>query len=314
MKTAGVFLLLFCSVLFSAYGCAAVREKRPVLEEKAADASIRGAEAFEMRDYMGALYRFENALQLNRSIDNRPGELVDLINIARVYVALGDYKSAEDRIEKAIMLAVQMDDRKKLSEARATLAKARWLAGDSGAALKEIEDALSIDAKNGVRSGARMNLKALILIDAGRADDAAGVLSAALSVSKAENNIAETANSYRALARVNEIGKKWNDALALYSSAYAIDKTAGDPVKIAAGLMGMGEASLALKRLTDAVFFFERAYTVSANAGLAAKTALSLDKLILAYKEMGNAEKAAFYSRVREAISGNGDAGGVDLK
>lgn len=300
--------MLIGLVAIFAYGCAA-KEKKPSAWEKAVDASMRGSEAFANRDYAVALVRFETSLELDRSVDNRQGELVDLINIARVYIALADYKNAGDRIEKAITLARSLNDNRKLAEAYATYSKARWMAGDSQAALTEINKAILLHAKDGINSGGLLNLKAELLIDpnggvdSGNVEKAEELLFTALSLNKREDNAAETANSYRALARIGEIRKTWNDALAFYSRAYDIDKPAGDPVKITIDLMGMAVCNLALKRPDEAVFLFERAYIVSANAGLTARTIESLDKLIVTYKEMGNAEKAGFYSGIRDAMS-----------
>lgn len=308
-----------------AFGCAA-KEKRPSVEEKAVDASMRGSEAFANRDYAVALVRFEISLQLNRAVDNRHGELVDLINIARAYIALADYQNAGDRVEKAITLARSLNDNRKLAEAYATYSKVRWMAGDSQAALTEINKAISIDAKDGINSGGLLNLKAELLIDSGTGAEplqvekaepfqrAEELLFTALSLNKREDNAAETANSYRALARVSELRMKWNDALAFYSKAYDIDKPAGDPIKITIDLMGMAGSNLALKRPDEAVFLFGRAYVVSANAGLTARTVESLDKLIITYKEMGNAEKADFYSRIRDTMSADNGSGGGRAK
>ena len=306
-------LILIGLVAFFAYGCAA-KEKKPSAWEKAVDASMRGSEAFANSDYAAALVRFEISLELDRSVDNRQGELVDLINIARVYIALADYQNAGDRIEKAITLARSLNDNRKLAQAYATYSKVRWMAGDSHAALTEINKAISIHAKDGINSGGLLNLKAELLIDSGMAEKAEELLFTALSLNKREDSAAETANSYRALARVGEFKKTWNDALAFYSKAYDIDKPAGDPVKITIDLMGMAGCNLALKRPDEAVFLFGRAYIVSANAGLTARTVESLDKLIITYKEMGNAEKADFYSRIRDTMSADSGSGGGRAK
>lgn len=315
----GAGLMLIGLIASFVFGCAA-KEKKPLAWEKAVDASMRGSEAFANRDYAVALVRFEISLQLNRAVDNRQGELVDLINIARAYIALADYQNAGDRIEKAITLARSLNDNRKLAEAYATYSKVRWMAGDNQAALTEINKAISIHAKDGINSGGLLNLKAELLIDSGKGaeppqvEKAEELLFTALSLNKREDNAAETANSYRALARVSELRKKWNDALAFYSKAYDIDKPAGDPVKITIDLMGMAGCNLALKRPDEAVFLFGRAYIVSANAGLTARTVESLDKLIITYKEMGNAEKADFYSRIRDAMSADNGSGGGRAK
>src|SRR3990170_5741404 len=116
------------------------------------ETSRRGAEAFASGDREQALERFREALRIDRSINNRGGEMLDLINLGRVYTSLGRYADATDFLSTAVTLGVKTRDHALLSEAHAAFANAEYLAGHDGTALDNIEDALQIDEGTGIRS------------------------------------------------------------------------------------------------------------------------------------------------------------------
>lgn len=301
-KNPAALVILFLSSALFLFGCAApVSERRDNILSRAAVSSNLGAEAFAGGDYRRALERFTESLRINRSLDNRPGELLDLINIGRVFIAAGNYDDALNYLNKAAQMAENMKDDSKLSEARATIAKAFLLRGDLSAANDEIERSLAIDARLGSKSGARLNIKGLIYLKSGKVSDARAVLTEALDQNKKEDNPVEVANSYRALAKALRLQGK-EDAMSFYVSAYELDKSAGDPRKIALDLAGMADVRIQDRRFADAVFYLERSYIVSLNGGYPGEAVRSLDKLISSYREMGNQDKALFYEKVKEVI------------
>lgn len=298
-----IFAILIFSVTLS--GCAgkAVSD-RPYMETKAIEAGHAGAEAFGNGDYRRALERFLESLRINRSVDNRRGEVMDLVNIGKVFIAMGHYKNAQDYLNDSLRLGVDLKDDILLSEAYGTLAKADYLSGDGASALDHIEESINIDGKDRVISGAKLNLKALIFIEAKRLDDASATLKTAFEVNREDDR--ELANSYRASGELNSARDDRAGAIEAFRKAYDMDKKLGDSVKIAADLESMAELNLKAGDFKEASFLFERAYIVSLNSGRAKDALGSIDKLIYTYKEMGNAEKASYYLRMKEGIlSGN---------
>lgn len=290
------------AIAFATAGCAHVADTSYMMK-MSNETSRRGAEAFASGDREQALERFREALRIDRSIDNRGGEMLDLINLGRVYTSLGRYAEATDFLNGAIALGVKARDYALLSDAHAAFAKAEYLAGHGGTALDYIEDALQIDEGIGLRSGSKLNLKGLIYIDAGRHAEAAVIINEALEISSSLGDALEAANSYRALGDLNSSRGLSVDALGFYERAYKIDHPLGDSQKIATDLSRMADLHLALGERTKAAFLFERSYVISFNSGHRDDAVGMLDKVIGVYTGLGETGKAAFYQKVKDGFS-----------
>lgn len=277
-------------------------------EVMAMEASAEGTEAYLRGDPRAALVHFRESLRMNRGIDNRVGETRDLINIGRTLTMLGDYRGAVAVIDEAEVLAISSGHEETLSDAYLTSAKAMYMAGDAREAVEDLDKAVSIRKKLGLGMGSALNLKGVILMKAGRPEDAAVILKKALSANKKRGDVLETANSYRALAELSEKGYYPGPAMMLYEAAYEIDKAAGDSRKIALDLGGMAGLRLKEKNLKEAAFLYERAYVVSVNGGLAGQALDALSRIISTYREMGEEEKAGRYMEIKNGISKGLDA------
>jgi len=289
--------------MFFSFGCASDKNNRPFLEVKAAGLEASGVDAFGTGDYDRALLKFSEALAANRSVDNRAGELSDLINIGRVLILLGDYGSSVSYLNSAIALAAGLKDEANLSEARATLAKAHYSAGNGAAAQTEIDVSLAIDERDGRVSGAKLNLKASILIDDGKTIEARELLKKALKASVSADDPTEAANALRLMAGIESAeGINRTAALKLYERAYEYDKAGGDPFKIALDLKNMAALNLKEGRAVDAAFLFERHYAVAITIGQVKEAALNLDELIKIYTAAGDGKKAAEYTKLKNSL------------
>lgn len=297
------FLLLTFMALFVA-GCAAgpTAAQRSYTERKAAEAGKSGFEALDNEDYRRAIEYFTQALQLNRSVDNRAGEVKDLINIGRVYIALNDVKSAETHLSEAVALAAGAKEEAYLSAALASLAKVRYMQGDLQKALAEIERSLELDSRLGVRSGSKLNLKARIYIDTGRLEEAMGILKQAYEWNSSVENRQEVANTLRQMALINEARGKIEEARKLYDEAYTNDTAIGDSARIADDLESMAELELAAGEPEKAAFLYERSFVVSLNAGHLDDALARLYKIIQLYKKTGNNEKVKSYEKIRDGV------------
>lgn len=305
-----VFLAIAPALFYA--GCAAqapAASDRDFIRTKAAEVSAAAADAFASGDHKRALEKFMEALRIDRSVDNRAAEVMDLVNIGRVYIALDRNDRAGAYLTEARRLALLIKDDKLLSEAVSTSAKSDYITGDYPAALKEIDEALTTDARLGAKQGSKLNLKAQILAASGKTDEARQAFGDALEINRKDGNGLETANSYRGIAELDRAANKPGEAVQSYKKAYDIDKQAGDSKKIAFDLEGIAHAKLVEGNLNEAVFYFERSYVVSLNAGMIRQAVESLDNLIKTYKEMGDEGKARYYARMREGILGTANTG-----
>ncbi|MBI5492203.1 MAG: tetratricopeptide repeat protein [Deltaproteobacteria bacterium] len=296
------FLCIVAVTAFFLVGCSpkAVRTDRPQAVESAVAYEAQGVEAYGKGDADGALRSFIEALRLNRSIDNRRGEAADLINISRAELALGMTLEAKGHAEEAISAANDAGDGKNMSEAYSTLSMAKYALKDYDGALKGIEDSLAIDGHVGYKSGSKLNLKGLILMESGRigAEDA---FKDALEANRRANDKTEEANSLRALGEIYATGKP-EEALESFKGAYEIDAAAGDPGKIALDLESMAVLHRQAGRTDEALKIFERAYKVSLNSGLYEDALESIDAMIGIYEGLNERETAERYMRIRDGV------------
>ncbi len=297
---------LLAIVLLYASGCAVGPKKDiPPPALRVSDFAGAGFRAAEAGDYEGARGLFSRAVDEARRVDDRRGELLSLINLARVSLVLGDYKGARSYLSDAISLAVHTGDSKNLSESYATLSKVSYYDGTVEEALDYIERAIELDRKNGsVDTGAKLNMKGLLYMRSGREAEALTVLNEAVEANRKAGADLELANSYRALAALRA-PLDAEAALELYTKAHAMDSALGDPRKIAVDLRGMADANLLLGRLEEAAFLFERACMVSINASLYEDALENIEKLISVLTDMGRLEEAGRYREIREKITKN---------
>lgn len=299
---------LFLSVLAALSGCsggaAVARSERSFMEAKAIEAARKSEAAFNAGDLNKALAYSAESLRINRSMDNRKGELMGLINTGRLLVNIGDYERARVYLRDAVNLALSQNDRESLSEAYATEAKADLLSGSISSAMDNIEEALSIDGSLGRPSGEKMNLKGMILLREEMLKEAASTFEEALKANRSEGNTLEAANSMRALGDIKKRERRASEALDLYRGAYEIDKDAGDSGKIALDLLSMADIYFEKGDFKESAFLYERSYVVSLNAGDRRRAIKSLDRVIESYRALGDEPRALYYKRMREGVTG----------
>ncbi len=274
------------------------------------EAAIQAGDAFRRGDFSRAETIFNQALRLYRTTDDRPGELLALINLGRTHIVLGGFEEAKAVLGDALVLAARLDDAENTAEVYATFSKAHHLSGSHAQALEYIEKSLSISGIKDSQKGERLNLKGMSLMGLGKNAEARAAIVEALRLNDSSGAVQEAANSKRTLASMNIAEGDTGAAFRLFSEAYEIDKTFGEPRKIASDLFGMGNALLSGKKPDDAAFVLERAYLVSYNAGLLKDSSLILDALIDALKESGDEARRARYINIREGIR-TGENGGA---
>lgn len=281
---------LFLGAVFLA-GCAGSPVERPRTIMKAEAAGNAGVDAFKSGDYQRALDRFKESLRLDRATDNSPATLIDLMNVARTLVAVGDPKAAQAYLDEAVELAVVLKNDKMLSEAYATYAKSALVLDNPTDARALIEKALAIDAKTGYKSGARLNLKALIHIAAGRWAEAEVLLADALKLNESSGDKVEAANSLRLLGEVMTIRGEYERAVRYYGAAIEIDRVNADTSKLIVDMERMAAAQSKFGGHYEAAFTLERLFRMYEDMGMKDEAATALDAAIAESKASGMIEK-----------------------
>jgi tetratricopeptide (TPR) repeat protein len=260
-------------------------------------------EAVEEGKYKVALKIMEDALILHRSIDDRTGEVIDLINIGRIFLGIGQYEEAEDRFNRALKIAISDKNDIMLSETYASIGKLNNLRGNYKQAIAALEKAIDIDRKIGHSMlGSRLNLIGIAFGKEGRYDEARGVLRKALKKNQENGLEMEVANSYRNFGDLFFEEKRYQGAKRYFIKALEIDKKRGDSRKIGADLKTLAEIEIIESNFKDAIPLLERAYKVHLNAGMPGLALENLDSLIATYKNLGDEGMVDIYQREKEGL------------
>ncbi|MEK6531774.1 MAG: tetratricopeptide repeat protein [Deltaproteobacteria bacterium] len=282
-------------------GCASgVVAPRPGAE--AAGLKAEAAAAFLTRDYDAAFLKYNKALRLDRGLDLRVDEAMDLINMGRTLVAMGRFADALQYVKEAAALAGEMRQDLLISEAYATLAKTAYLSGDIEAASQYIEKAVETDRAIKNEDAAHLNIMAELLIESGRINDAEEVLMKTLKLSRRKEDNLELANALRLTAGLNLRKGSPDASLKAYMEAYDVDSLLGEPVKIALDLLGMAGAYGMKGEYREALNHFQRAYMAASSSGFHEGSLKGLEGLIQTHTRLGEFGLAGKYAGEKDAL------------
>jgi len=236
------------------------------------------------------------------------GELPALLEMGRALVSTGMYVEAQKTAKRAARLGKKLKDEKGVSAAYDLQAEALLLSGSPEKALKALDRA-DKEPGEGRFSGTRLNLRGLALMEAGRHEEAFGVLMSALDANRDSGDSAGLARSYRALG-LAAMGAENRDALRFFNEAYRLDREANDMANVGYDLGRMAEIALQKGRVEEAVFLFERSYAAYMEAGSEEGALKGVGSLIDALRSLGQDERAGYYSGVKEVILKKIESGG----
>ncbi|AMV71386.1 hypothetical protein JCM30471_32250 [Desulfuromonas carbonis] len=293
---AGRVVLLFLALLFS--GCASTSPPQSPALQAAVAESRRGIEAESRGKPRIALAAFNRALDGYAAIEDTPGVVKSLVNIARLERRGGNSEAAATHIERA--LALNPDNPALAAELRFEKALLLLDREEPAVALVWAQQALAT-APAAERGRAR-NLVARILLLQGERDQAAAAATRALS-ELAGPQLAERANAHRLLGEIALAGGQAVGAEAEFNQALALDKEAGLCPRIAADLQGLTRAADLRQSPGEAMALLQRAFTV-ASAGAEYPLAIQLlDDLATRYRASGDSSAAQQLARERERLA-----------
>ena len=295
-----VYSLFCCSLLFQVMaGCAGTSPA--VLSKSQADmirhnrSGIKAEAAGESRQ---ALEEFSKALRLGRSIENKDGIIVAMVNSSRVYRRSSDAKAALAMIEGAIPLVTPTAPL--YPEVAFEMAQVKLLSGELNEASGWASRA--VDADNGAQRGMRINLLARILFLRGNVNEAEVKAREALRLNRENALNEEEANSLRLLGDIFAAGVRYAEARESYNLALVIDKSLGKSRKIAADIRSLARLSLAQNDPDQALVFYNRAFTVSSAGGDRSGAAEDLLQMSRIHEQRGEKEQSERLLMERDTI------------
>lgn len=260
------FLLLLLVMLA---GCAShPPDKRSVRQIEAAEFAAKGEQAYFAGRLEQARRHYEQALRLNTGIENGDGIAWNLLSLAQIHAALGEYQEAEAGLREVSDNGNRLFEKNVRAEAaarRAQLAlrlkqpeRADELAGQAQALCAEAECAIG---------AAIANLRARAALSQGDLQVGANLAREAESLAEKAKQDAELANARRLQGEARTRLGAPAEALPLLESALAIDKRLGKPDKIAEDLELLAEAASLLGRHDEAQAWRARAEAVRSASG-----------------------------------------------
>ena len=267
-------LLSLCFLLFTIHyslfltGCGHAAPAPSAAHLQAVEFNQRAESAFKKGDYKGALSLYNEALRINRSIENNDGIAINLINLAIVYHRLGDKNNALKHVDEILDTSRITHNALRQSEAAFTKAMIYLEDADYGKASQWAESALSFC--KGIEcavEGKIYNLKSRIAFLKGDFSSALVYAAKGLDLNEGHKDSEETANSLRLVATAKAKAGEYEGAKKSFENALAIDKTLGSSGKVTMDLMGTGDIFFKQGMLEDALKYYKRALSTSEGAG-----------------------------------------------
>ncbi|MEW6213740.1 MAG: tetratricopeptide repeat protein, partial [Nitrospirota bacterium] len=221
-------LLLTAYFLLLIVGCGYKPSTLSDAHSKAIDFNQRGEYAFKKSDYKKALSFYNEALKVNRSIENIDGIAINLINMATVYRKIGDRANAHICVDEILNTSNTVFSSFRLSEA-AFIKAILYVDDGKYNSASEWADKASSFCKNAecLTEGRIYNLKAKIALSKENPESTINYGIKGLELNKKYGDKQEVANSLRLIADAKATLNQLEDARKLYEDALSLDKTLG---------------------------------------------------------------------------------------
>jgi len=158
---------------------------------------------YDQGDLGAALRMYEASSAKFDEIGDKDGQILGLLNVGLVLSNQGDLAGARSRYQKAADLAEGLGLKSDRARAFDGLGEVAYLQGDLAEARRRYTDSLSARRELGEQGTAAETVVdlALVSVEEGRADEAVSALPAAIDEAKREEQSADEAAGYVALAR-----------------------------------------------------------------------------------------------------------------
>ncbi|BCB96039.1 hypothetical protein JZK55_09610 [Dissulfurispira thermophila] len=253
--------IAFCLFLIS---CGA---KHPTLSDAHLSAikfNQRAELAFKKGDYKDALILYNEAIRINRSIEDIDGIAINIINMTATYRKLGDKDNAHKQIDE--ILNPSPINYNPLHRFEAAFLKAMLYFDEKNydKVLEWSDIALSFcQSSQCTNIGKVYNLKGRAYLEKGDVTSAISYGNKGLESNKEDEHKSEKANSMRLIADIKAMRSEYEDAQKFYEDALYIDKTLGLSRKIVMDLIGLGNVFLKQGNCKSAAAYFKRAISVN---------------------------------------------------
>ncbi|MDH2915939.1 MAG: hypothetical protein PXX77_03585 [Gallionella sp.] len=254
-------LLLLVILLLSACGQQAPVVRSP-RQEQAIDLNQRAQRAFMRGEYQTAAGLYGNALQIDVAIENIDGVAINLLNLAKVNIALNKPDIAQRYLDQILRDKALQYQGQHMAAASVQYSLLRLRAGDIPAAASWADKAVDLCTSGCELNPVIANLRANIAIQSGDSEQALYWSVRAVSANRGESKI-EYANALRLQGQAKMLKQDFEAALPSLDEALSIDKTLGLPEKIRQDLHLLAQVNEKLGRTELAGQYRDRAARVA---------------------------------------------------
>jgi non-specific serine/threonine protein kinase len=180
-----------------------------------------GTIARHQADYVHAIVHHEHALMLARELGDRQAEATALNNLGMQAMELGEFDEARARFEACIAVARAADTPQLVVRALLNLAHIQRVHHDSAAALRSMEEVLTVaraQQMDWLLPSILVGL-GLTVTDVGDFNRAIAVFRESLSLAQAKGHLGNVINSIEGLARVATLTEQTELAVRLFGAA-----------------------------------------------------------------------------------------------
>jgi tetratricopeptide (TPR) repeat protein len=255
---------IMCGLLLLS-ACGHVEEVRSARQQQATDFNQRAQRAFLRGEYQAAATLYENALQLDVAVENVNGIAINLLNLARVHLVLGNKVLAERCLDSLLEDHALHYPLIHLSAASLQKSLLRLQENDAAGAMNWVDRASAYCTVDCNLGGVIDNVRASIALHGSDAEKTLYWSERAASENKGASPL-EYANSLRLAASGRLLKSEPDTALRLLEEALEIDKSQGLPEKIRQDLLLSAQAHEKSGRAEQAAQFRERAARIAATA------------------------------------------------
>jgi len=303
---AGRFFLLLLFI-FILYGCATVEPPPPdetFLQERSLSVREKGALAYTEGDYQRSLFSFSEAFEIDRRRDDKSVQISDLIGMGRAYTGLGQSETAHKYLTKAVTLSFSTKDDKGLANAYSALAESYFKEGKYSLAIKNINDAISLNKAGERESSELYNLAAIIYLGAGRLVEADAMINSAMKLPGPvfPSDSKGLAHTFRVKARILSRQGDITTAMSYFTMAYAVDFRLKNEKGMALDLWDSALVFIDSARYSEAVTPLKKSFTLYRKGGFIEEALRVIDKLVEVYRALEDKSSESYYRNMREAL------------
>ena len=254
----------------------------------AASATRLGECLYRVGDLPAAIQLYEQALTINRDIDNRRGQAIALSGLGYVYAHLGQTTRAIDLFEQTLTINRDIDSWRGQAIAVSGLGYVYADLGQTTRAIDLFEQALTINQDVGNRQGdatARANL-GYVYADLGQTTRAIDLFEQALTIYRDIGNRSNEANLLGNLGKCYADLGQTTRAIDLFEQALTINRDIGNRRGEGSALRGLGSIYADLGQTTRAIDLFEQALTINRDIDWRKGESSTLNSLGDAYADL----------------------------